>query len=90
MQNSIHTKTSQIGRASSASSAAMTSVEPQSESLSHLRHEDQYENEKGAEDVSPTESEVITYPEGGLRAWSVALGTAGNLFCTFGYVNAFG
>jgi hypothetical protein len=30
------------------------------------------------------------FPEGGLRAWSVAAGAAGVLFCTFGYANAFG
>jgi hypothetical protein len=30
------------------------------------------------------------FPEGGLRAWSVAIGCAGVLFSTFGYVNAFG
>jgi hypothetical protein len=32
----------------------------------------------------------MVFPEGGARAWSVALGTAGVLFCTFGYANAFG
>jgi hypothetical protein len=31
-----------------------------------------------------------TFPEGGLRAWSVAIGCSGVLFSTFGYVNAFG
>lgn len=30
------------------------------------------------------------FPEGGVRAWSVAIGCAGVLFSTFGYVNAFG
>jgi hypothetical protein len=30
------------------------------------------------------------FPEGGARAWSVAVGTAGVTFCTFGYVNTFG
>jgi hypothetical protein len=30
------------------------------------------------------------FPEGGLRAWSVAIGCSGVLFSTFGYVNAFG
>jgi hypothetical protein len=34
--------------------------------------------------------EETTFPEGGARAWSVALSAAGVLFCTFGYVNAFG
>lgn len=35
-------------------------------------------------------SDVMTFPEGGARAWSVAIGAAGVMFCTFGYVNAFG
>ena len=30
------------------------------------------------------------FPEGGGRAWAVALGCSGILFCTFGYINAFG
>ncbi|KAL4781679.1 major facilitator superfamily domain-containing protein [Aspergillus varians] len=30
------------------------------------------------------------YPDGGLRAWSVALGTAGILFSTLGYANSWG
>jgi hypothetical protein len=30
------------------------------------------------------------FPEGGLRAWSVAIGCSGVMFSTFGYVNAFG
>jgi hypothetical protein len=32
----------------------------------------------------------ITFPEGGLKAWSVAIGGGLVLFGTFGYVNAFG
>lgn len=52
---------------------------------------------------SDTEAQVVTegagkeitaneteFPEGGLRAWSVAIGCSGLLFSTFGYVNAFG
>ena len=30
------------------------------------------------------------FPEGGAKAWAVALGCSGLLFCTFGYINAFG
>ncbi len=30
------------------------------------------------------------FPEGGLRAWIVAASASGILFCTFGYLNAFG
>lgn len=35
-------------------------------------------------------SEEMTFPEGGARAWFVAAGAAGVLFCTLGYVNSFG
>lgn len=42
--------------------------------------------EKPSEQLPPH----MVFPEGGARAWSVALGTAGVLFCTFGYANAFG
>jgi len=31
-----------------------------------------------------------TFPEGGARAWCVAVGTAGVTFCTLGYLNSFG
>jgi hypothetical protein len=42
-------------------------------------------------DTSPqAKFEAPTFPEGGLRAWSVAIGCGGVLFCGFGYVNAFG
>ncbi|KAB8279162.1 MFS general substrate transporter [Aspergillus minisclerotigenes] len=30
------------------------------------------------------------FPDGGLRAWSVAAGAAGLMLCAFGYVNSFG
>lgn len=33
---------------------------------------------------------AMDFPDGGVRAWSVAAGAAGVLFCTFGYINAFG
>ncbi|EWC43776.1 hypothetical protein DRE_07341 [Drechslerella stenobrocha 248] len=33
---------------------------------------------------------AITFPEGGSEAWLVVLGAAITLFCSFGYVNAFG
>ncbi|KAK6348718.1 hypothetical protein TWF718_006505 [Orbilia javanica] len=32
----------------------------------------------------------ITFPEGGLKAWLIVLGAAISMFCSFGYVNAFG
>jgi hypothetical protein len=31
-----------------------------------------------------------SFPEGGPRAWAVAIACAFALFCTFGYANAFG
>lgn len=34
--------------------------------------------------------EESDFPEGGARAWSVAIGASGVMFSTFGYVNAFG
>lgn len=41
--------------------------------------------------IEKTPTQVaMDYPDGGLRAWSVAVGAAGVLFCTFGYANAFG
>lgn len=36
------------------------------------------------------EDRVGGVPDGGLRAWMVAAGTAGILFCTMGYANSFG
>ncbi|GFG20113.1 MFS transporter, putative [Aspergillus udagawae] len=38
----------------------------------------------------PKAPEPAPFPDGGARAWMVALGAGGVLFCTFGYVNAFG
>lgn len=32
----------------------------------------------------------IDFPEGGVGAWMVAASASGILFCTFGYLNAFG
>lgn len=59
--------------------------------LSHLSSEDD-RNEKqpiadsAGEDKPPT----TDFPDGGTRAWAVAVGTAGIAFCTLGYVNSFG
>lgn len=36
------------------------------------------------------EPKLVPFPDGGARAWMVALGAGGVLFCTLGYVNAFG
>lgn len=58
--------------------------------------EEQYSAEKPLEEACPdleAEKEAldtITYPEGGARAYLVVLGSAGLLFCTMGYINAFG
>lgn len=38
----------------------------------------------------PQNGPNLDFPEGGFRAWSVAAGAGGILFCTFGYANAFG
>lgn len=44
-----------------------------------------------ATDEAPTAlAPQFTFPEGGLKAWSVVAGAAGVVFCNFGYVNAFG
>lgn len=32
----------------------------------------------------------MTFPEGGIRAWSVVAGAFCISFCTFGYLNAYG
>lgn len=48
-------------------------------------------SERSTEDVPEKEGQPeIAFPEGGLKAWSVAIGCALVLFSTFGYVNAFG
>ncbi|KAI3391322.1 hypothetical protein diail_7513, partial [Diaporthe ilicicola] len=44
----------------------------------------QGESEKAGAPAPPA------FPDGGLRAWSVAAGHAGAMFCTFGYINSFG
>lgn len=46
-----------------------------------------HDGEDDIEDRQPPEHD---FPEGGLRAWLVAAGTAGILFCTLGYSNSFG
>lgn len=47
------------------------------------------EQQAGLESKSE-EPEQLPFPDGGGRAWSVAAGCAGILFCTFGYINSFG
>lgn len=37
-----------------------------------------------------TPVEEITFPEGGARAWAVAVANGGVTFCTLGYINSFG
>lgn len=41
-------------------------------------------------DEDPAPSPDSGYPEGGARAWSVAIGNAGAMFCTLGFVNSIG
>jgi hypothetical protein len=45
---------------------------------------------KAIEEARNPQDQGSEFPEGGLRAWSVAVGCAGVLFSTFGFVNAFG
>jgi hypothetical protein len=58
--------------------------------------EEQHDGEKPLKESLPDPeaeketSDMTTFPERGARAYSVAIGAAGLLFCTFGYVNAFG
>jgi hypothetical protein len=33
---------------------------------------------------------ALSFPEGGFRAWTVVAGSFCVLFCTFGYLNAYG
>lgn len=40
--------------------------------------------------VSTVVSGNDDYPEGGAKAWGVAIGTSLALFCSLGYVNSFG
>ncbi|KAL4982250.1 major facilitator superfamily domain-containing protein [Aspergillus falconensis] len=47
--------------------------------------------EKTEERSEPKQEETRpNFPEGGPRAWSVALGNAGVMFCTLGYINSWG
>lgn len=51
-------------------------------------------DEKAGAEVTPQQprvpSNMMDFPEGGFRAWSVVFGTSAVLFCSFGYANAFG
>lgn len=59
--------------------------------LSHNSSEDHRDEKQATEDgIIQGEAPEDTFPEGGTRAWSVAIGTAGIAFCTLGYVNSFG
>ncbi|RMJ28003.1 hypothetical protein PHISP_01118 [Aspergillus sp. HF37] len=40
--------------------------------------------------VACTSQPDVSFPGSDWQAWMVALGAGGVLFCTFGYVNAFG
>ncbi|PYI08788.1 putative monocarboxylate permease [Aspergillus sclerotiicarbonarius CBS 121057] len=51
-----------------------------------LAQETSLGSEEGTSNTNPEEE----FPEGGSRAWSVALGNAGVMFCTLGYVNSWG
>jgi len=77
-----------------ASTCAQGGVQPKSSQVPLVRDgADDHDNgggeygDAGIEDRQPLEHD---FPEGGLRAWLVAAGTAGILFCTLGYSNSFG
>ena len=38
----------------------------------------------------PAPPPPVTFPEGGAQAWAVVAGSSCILFCTFGYLNAYG
>lgn len=48
------------------------------------------EDRSGSEDQTPEKAEEDDFPDGGLRAWLVAIGASGVFFCTLGYTNVFG
>lgn len=50
------------------------------------------ENARFNSNETPLEKpdQQLDFPEGGARAWAVALGCGGLLFSTFGFANAFG
>lgn len=58
------------------------------ESRSYQLMEDD-KQQKGGE-TTELPDETHDFPEGGARAWAVAAGTGGILFCTLGYTNSFG
>lgn len=66
-------------------------LDQQSDSEKH-QIEPETRNQSTKDDISPTSrsSNIDGYPEGGSRAWLVAMGTGGVLFCTLGYTNSFG
>ncbi|PQE15489.1 riboflavin transporter MCH5 protein [Rutstroemia sp. NJR-2017a WRK4] len=51
--------------------------------------EEKVSDETGETGETPSAA-MMTFPDGGARAWAVTAGAAGLLFCTFGYINAFG
>ncbi|KAJ4323105.1 hypothetical protein N0V84_004505 [Fusarium piperis] len=48
------------------------------------------ETRPGSEDQKLEKVEEDDFPDGGLRAWLVAIGCSGVFFCTLGYTNVFG
>ncbi|GJC99151.1 Riboflavin transporter MCH5 [Colletotrichum higginsianum IMI 349063] len=68
------------------SSSSSTSSPPAAPSTGQ-QQEKHTEDEKQEKITRSTDDE---YPEGGTRAWLVAAGTAGILFCSLGYTNSFG
>ncbi len=61
------------------------------------QHEYKQQDEYKASDAALSDNTIekdtsteTSFPEGGARAWSVAMDTGGVMFSTLGYTNAFG
>ncbi|EEP76862.1 predicted protein [Uncinocarpus reesii 1704] len=63
---------------------------PSGPELSHLSLEDDHNEKSPITTDDQDQAPAGDFPDGGTRAWAVALGTAGIAFCTLGYVNSFG
>ena len=63
----------------------------QSQNQSKYHDEEKFPDAALSEQTIEKETADETkFPEGGARAWSVALGAGGVMFSTLGYTNAFG
>ncbi|OJD18324.1 hypothetical protein AJ78_01637 [Emergomyces pasteurianus Ep9510] len=65
-------------------------VDPVQDTASTLEKHDLKRSQEGDSENNVDFKPDDSYPDGGGRAWGVAAGTSGVLFCTFGMANAFG